>query len=337
MIKQKVQNNIKSIFTLGGILFIKEKDKIVSKYTETNLLDSVVYFDTCYFTKIYDGYAEFYDLKMNFLKRYENNEIEKYSSKFTFIDKDKLIWDYHNSDSGKNTLKYIEGVVEKVISDPFFGNIINSNFRLNFPDGIFLNPNKFTFSDILGQKSYWEYKCEEGFQASNLWIVGDENLIFCESKSDNFAGMIVKIHLTTGQIIWKSEIANTNLHYNEDQGILISFWASEVNGKNYQIIDIDKQTIDFGETETSYKLENVNTNPGTQYLHKRKLYFADQIMSISGEAPRPVKFGCFDIDTKKIDFLQEIPEARGTAISQIIYNENKLYIRTWCNRLFIYE
>ena len=328
------------IFTINNKIFLvdNEKKEIINISQNNHLPISYVKHTKNYFYDILVGQIVVYDDSFRIASKIIDPENMQFNSS---IEENADGWILMLSKRSVEEKLMAEFKIirnEEILHQNWYcGKILSNNFLLHFKYEERFNPSYFRCSDLLDTKTHCEYECEEGNQATNLWIVRNDNLIFCEKKSDNFAGVIVKVHLTSGQIVWKSEIANTNLHYNEEQGLLISFWASEVNGENYQIIDIDNQTIDFGETKTSYKLENVNTNPGTQYLHQRKLYFADQIMSISGETPRPVKFGCFDIDTKKIDFLQEIPEATGTAISQIIYNENTLYIRTWCNRLFIYE
>lgn len=151
-----------------------------------------------------------------------------------------------------------------------------------------------------------------------------------------FAGKFVKIHLQTGVVKWEREIPNVNMHYNEEQGIFISFWAGNNNGKNYQIIHIDEETIDVGEPRTDYEFDNVNTLLQNQYLEGDKLYFADNVQSY-GDKTVPIKFGRFDIKTKEIDFMQEIPIEHGIQVAQMIYNEDKLYIRMTENNLLVYE
>lgn len=228
-----------------------------------------------------------------------------------------------------------EGLIIKEINS-FFGKILNERFRLNFSEGVFVKPSSFRVSDLLDNKTYWEYKCSADKKATNLWIVRGDYLIFFENKFGTYVGNINKIHLTTGQIKWSTEIANINLHYNENLGLLVSFWANNELGKNYQIIDIDNETIETGYPNTDYELLNVNTLGETQYLAERKLYFIDSTNAYGKDLPI-VKFGRFDLDTKKIDFLQEVPEANGIGFLQVIYHEFKLYLRSYDNKLYIFE
>lgn len=107
-------------------------------------------------------------------------------------------------------------------------------------------------------------------------------------------------------------------------------------GNNFQVIDLVKQTFISGKIETGYNFENVNVHWQQQFLHQNKLYFTDNVHSY-GDDLRPIKFGCFDIETKRVDFLQEVPELLTGQFAQVIYHEDKLYLRTSGNELFIYE
>ncbi|MFC0182115.1 hypothetical protein SAMN04515674_101123 [Pseudarcicella hirudinis] len=238
---------------------------------------------------------------------------------------------------GKNEEKYLfycENLFAKE-EENIAGNLLNCKYRLHFTDP-FSPPKYFRCSDLLDEQTYWEYDCGEGIETTNLWTVRGEYLVFCTHKSDFFAGKLVKINLQTGDIKWEVDIPNTFLLYNEEQGLLTSFWASNVNGKNYLIIDIDKEQISIGEPITMNNLENVNTFGQSQYLYGSKLYFTDNVHSY-GDELRPIKFGCFNIESKQVEFLQELPQAAGGQFAQVIYHTSKLYLRTSANELFVFE
>lgn len=282
-----------------------------------------------YFYKIDSNKISLYDSQMILQKEIF---IEKPSIFFS-INEDYFVVTTILNDVKYNNFYYKNEIIAK--RPRFFGKILDKNARLNFHEGVFSNPNYFRFSDLLDETTYWEYQCEEGLQTTNQWIVRGDYLLFCEHKKLEAAGKLVKIHLPTGNIKWEVEIPNTFLLYNEAQGLFTSFWAAKEIGSHYQIIDIDHEKIEIGKAASSYDLENVNTFGETQYLHENKLYFSDQVNSYGNDL-RPIRFGCFNIVTKEVEFLQEVPEALASQFSQLIYHEDKLYLRTTDNVLYIY-
>lgn len=331
----KVINQKKHVYYLFVSLnrIFLQKKEFISNISETKTIPITQY----------DGMLSemiFYKLNDESILLFDTNldEIEKIDilkpCGFQTLEKNFYLISYENENNIYSCF-HKNGFVFK----PFvriYGKFVNSNYRLNFSEGIFLNPKKFTCSDILGDITYWEYECEQGFQAKNSWIVRGDYLLFCINKQGYFAGKLIKINIKTGVIKWQVDVPYTDMVYDENQGIFISFWAGNSNGKNYQLIDIDNETLEIGEPITDFELANVNTIGQLQYLNATKLFFADNVHSY-GNNTVPIKFGCFDIVTKKVDFLQEIPTEYGIQISQIIYNEDKLYIRMTENTLLIYE
>lgn len=238
-------------------------------------------------------------------------------------------------DEQRKVLFIQNGVIVKEVTS-FFGRILNENYKLNFPENIFVNSKYFRCSDLLDEKTYWEYTCPPGLQASNTWVVRGEYLLFCENTDGSYQGNIKKIHLPTGELKWEAAVPMTRLHYNESQGIFISFWANVDYGQYYQIIDVDNETIEFGNPITDVTLQNLPSTEGTLYLYERKLYFTD-FSNVYGDQIPKIMFGCFDIDTKEVEFLQEVPEAKGDGFAQVIYSDNKLYLRSFGNKLYVYE
>jgi hypothetical protein len=116
----------------------------------------------------------------------------------------------------------------------------------------------------------------------------------------------------------------------------VSVWGNKYAGNNYQIIDLNKRSIEVGRFQSPIMLENVAVNWQLQYLYENKLYFVDNVHSTYGEEPRPIRFGCFDIENKQLDFIQEVPEVAGGQFAQVIYHDNRLYLRTSGNELFIF-
>ncbi len=323
----------------------------VHKLDETQVLafDANLYFEydnksSLWYDKLYiyifkQGEFKVFDNNFNLKVTLTNEFITVDGSNLIFFDEDNYVLLNHFFDKINRKLIIRNVIYSNAIiyeQENYWGKHLNKNFRLNFPEGIFSNPNKFTCSDILGDTTYWEYECEQGFQAKNSWIVRGDYLLFCINRKGYFTGKFLKININTGVIKWQVDVPYTDMIYDDTQGLFISFWAGNNNGKNYQIIDIDNEALEIGEPNTDFELANVNTIGQLQYLNAAKLFFADNVHSY-GNNTVPIKFGCFDIVTKKVDFLQEIPTEYGIQISQIIYNEDKLYIRMTENTLLIYE
>lgn len=301
-----------------------------SKIVDASYLTTAVYNNTIY-TRT-NSFIMVYTSKLNILN---SIEIEN-SNGVYFVDLDRLLIasKYENS---KSTIIYFDKQKKIKEEYEFFGKFLNERYRINFPSSVFIKPKKFAFYDYNNNATLWNYNSIENYQAKNLWIIRGEYFIFCEHQKGYFAGRIIKVHLLTGEIKWNADIPYTDFQYNEEQGILVSFWGGEHNGKNYQIVNIDNETVENGEPLSNCELANVNTYGDIQYIHNRKLYFVDNVFSFSGQLANPIKFGCFDLDSKKIDFVQEVPEAAGSQFAQIKHHENKLYLRTVDNRLFIFE
>ena len=212
------------------------------------------------------------------------------------------------------------------------GRLLNGKFRLHFKDA-FASPTYFRCSDLLDTITYWEYDCGEEYVASRFYV-WNSKLVFSKSKGTDVR--LVLIDLPTGKIDWEVKIIYGAFFFDDQSGVLASVWGSRKEGGKYQIIHLQKQLVEIGEIE-EFNMEYVRVNWETQFLTRDKYYFTETVYTTANEKPSPVKFGCFDIETKKIDFLQEVPEAAGSQFTQVICHEEKLYLRTSGNELFVFE
>ncbi|MFY7827950.1 MAG: hypothetical protein ACOVQ4_12535 [Flectobacillus sp.] len=213
------------------------------------------------------------------------------------------------------------------------GILLNRRFRLHFTDP-FSAPTYFRCSNLLDTETYWDYDCGEGKEAGKFYVWND-NLVF--TKGNHEGTNLVVIELITGRVLWEIPILYGAFSFDSERGLLVSFWCSKLSGNNYQIIDLQHKSIENGTPDFSVLLENVALNWQMQYLHENKLYFVDNVYSIHGEPSHAPRFGRFDIKTKRIDFLQEVPEASGCQFEQVFYHNSKLYLRSSANQLFIFE
>ena len=327
--------DVRNIFISGSTIFYSNGKKL----TNSSNLNSIEILNLSGLRKskeiiavILDEKVVFYDTNLVIVITIENQSINNESG-LTLIDEENFI--IHNFDVSDNILIFKSGIIVSETSN-FWGWFLNENYRINYLENTFGNPKYFRCSDLLDEKTYWEYTCPPGLQASNTWVVRGEYLLFCENTDGSYQGNIKKIHLPTGELKWEAAVPMTRLHYNESQGLFISFWANVDYGQYYQIIDIDNETLEFGNPITDVILQNLPSTEGTLYLYERKLYFTD-FSNVYGDQIPKIMLGCFDIDTKEVEFLQEVPEAKGDGFAQVIYSDNKLYLRSFGNKLYVYE
>lgn len=332
--------NCTDIFCVKEQLYINDQAK--KQILNNNLAECYKYDDYCRFWydnsfiylikngefKIFDSDFNLYSIIENELITLDGSTLIFFESKDYFIS--NSVFDKIQRKLLRNEIVNLDRNIYK--RDNFWGRVLTNLFRLNFPEGIISNPTTFSCSDLLTESIYWEYDCGEGYQADRFYVWG-ENLVFV--KGGEKGAILLVIELITGKIIWETEIPHGAFNFDEERGLLVSVWGNEYVGDNYQIISLGNQTVENGKITWEYPFENVNVHWQQQYIYKNKLYFTDNIRSY-GNDWRPVKFGCFDIETKEVEFMQEL-SVLATAISQVIFNENKLYLRTENNELFIYE
>ncbi|WP_146151607.1 hypothetical protein [Dyadobacter jiangsuensis] len=220
---------------------------------------------------------------------------------------------------------------KEIYQNGFIGKILNSSFRLNFNERERNTPRNFRCSDLLDEHTYWEYDCGEGYIAGRFYM-WNEKLVFSKSKGADV--QLILIDMPTGIVDWEVEIPYGSFFFDEQNGMLTSVWGSKKEGGEFQIIHLDKRLVEIGRLE-DFNMEYVRVNWQTQYLENNKYYFTETVYTTSNERPRPIKFGRFDIETKKIDFLQEVPGSAGHQFAQVIYHDSKLYLRSSANELFI--
>lgn len=290
-----------------------------------------------YFYDILVGEILIYDASCRIVSRIIDPDIEQFNSSIAGNDKEWIMLLSKRNSERKLISEFKIISNERVLyQNRYCGKILSHNFLIHFKYDERFKPSNFRCSDLMDTTTYWEYTCPTGLQASNTWVVRGEYLLFCENTDGSYQGNIKKIHLPTGELKWEAAVPMTRLHYNESQGLFISFWANVDYGQYYQIIDIDNETIDFGNPITDVILQNLPSTEGTLYLYERKLYFTDFSNAYGDQIPK-IMFGFFDIDTKEVEFLQEVPEAKGDGFAQIIYSDNKLYLRSFGNKLYVYE
>lgn len=160
---ETLQKNIYFVFHISEKIFF-QKTAFISNLNSTKnipitqfngMLSEVIFF------KLNESEIILYDLDLN--------ELEKISicnsCGFQMISKNYYFISYELGNKIYYCF-YINGIQNKSF-DRFYGKILNTTYRLNFPDGTFTNPSTFTCSNLFGETTYWEYDFGEGLQANN--------------------------------------------------------------------------------------------------------------------------------------------------------------------------
>ncbi len=230
---------------------------------------------------------------------------------------------YYNFYSNDNLVKVEENIV---------GKFLNSEYRLHF---------KFRFkpiiyfrcSDLLDEVTCWEYDCGEGYTAArfNVW---KNTLVF--TKSRDLDSYLLMIDLPTGDILWETSIPYPDFILDEETGLLISVWGSEQAGNNYQMVNLNKRTIEGGKILPQFSFHNVNLAHSFRDGHY--LYFTDSPVQYGDnwvfDTPR---IGCFDYMNKILIYYKEIPELKEKGINQMVVKGDTFYLRTPENELYIFK
>ncbi|MFK7061448.1 hypothetical protein V3Q90_15120 [Flavobacterium oreochromis] len=220
--------------------------------------------------------------------------------------------------------------------DFFYGKFLNKDYcyrlkkRKDFQH--------FRLTDLLNTKTYFEHQCEEGYELVSDFYIWQETLIFMYFKDVDL--ILEQRDIKTGKIIWKTNIQDSSFIFDDERGIMVSIWGNSgkysENKDQYQIIDLKRRTVEIGFPQKSFDFINVESHMGSA-LYKNKLYFSDNPFSYVNQEPNPIYVGCFDIESKKVDFIQVIPEMAGSQVAQIICNDDKLYVRSANGDLIVYE
>lgn len=196
----------------------------------------------------------------------------------------------------------------------------------------------FRLSNILDTNTYFEFQCDEGYELHTDFYIWKDSLIFMYYKDTEL--ILEQKELPTGKTLWKIPIEDGTFCFDKERGIMASIWGKsgmyDDSTDQYQTINLNTQTIEIGSPAKDFKFAQVESHMGT-YLHGDKLYFSDNPFSYAGKEPNAPSVGCFDIKTKKVDFIQEIPEMAGSSIADIIYNNKKLYVRSSNGDLIAYQ
>jgi hypothetical protein len=282
------------------------------------------------------------------------NEIKIFDEKFMLIKKILIEYPTGISFYGGIDTYIIRHGIEKDKYSIFFqdkflkgeeastmGKTLNSEIRLNFKHR-FEPISYFRCSNLTDSETYWIYECDEE-QVIGGFTVFQEKLLFYTTEKDKEPYQakywLNILDITTGQRLHHIECRNRNACFDAERGLFVAVAGSTQNRDNikiYEIIDVttgERLCEDMKEDVSFYW---VGTN--IQYLAHNCLYFIDNSWQI-GEEKINVnpKIGCFNFIKKELVYFKTLPEITEKQISQIMVHENKIYLRTVTDELYVFE
>jgi hypothetical protein len=283
---------------------------------------------------IQNSVIDFFDAQLTKISSFKSEKINYESGLDVFSASNFVIHNFIESD---NLSIVRNSKIEEEISD-FWGKVINEKFIIHYNEQVFKNPKSFKLTNFLNTETYFEFKCGLGYELISEFYIWEDTLVFMYFKDLDLK--LEQLDIKTGKIIWKTKIQDSSFIFDKERGLMVSIWGNSgkysENKDQYQIIDLKTQTVEIETPQKSFDFINVESHMGSA-LYKNKLYFSDNPFSYANEDPNPIYIGCFDIETKKVDFIKEIPEMAGSQVAEIICNEEKLYVRSSNGDLIVYE
>ena len=330
---------VRKLGLVGNNLIYDNYDVLQCFNNDTNVLKTNGYpsFIGGHIIFVYDRMAEVYNPRFENKLEVRCPEISDGEIGIDFVSKDLMIWsrysrentkrDYYRS-SEAGTIKYLS-TINFVILDKDRGLFLNKELS---------NPTHLRCTDEMAKTTYFEYQCPDGREiVRTSFLTCNNQLVFVENTQK--VAEIVCLDLDSGDEVWREKggLPRTFDKINS-RSVLFSYDRDERYPKQatYRIVDLKNHTIKSGKAHCDFKLSNVADIKYLRTFNGDRMYFVDNQYSISGVSNAP-KFGCFNIETKEVEFVQELPYKDHSSIDQIIYNEGKLFIRTTVEKLFVYE
>lgn len=335
----KIDNVKNNIWNIGNNIIIL-KNKTLINLDNKNVLNYENDVNRCFYSNNY-----IYHIKkdvliilngdFNILNTIKQNDATGLS---VFDENNYAIW-FENEDGDEYFHLYKENK-EEGTSDFFFGKFLNANYSYRFRTR--KQKNLFKLSNLLNTHTYFEYQCEPGEEVIGDIINYKENLIFytkeIEKELYDSKFWINVLDIKTGKTIYKILTEHYGACFDYQKGLFISIQGSNQNNeiiKKYEIVDVNNGTVEKNFFDFDQEMFAVGT--AVQYINDNKLYFADNVYSYEEQKRKCPKIGSFDLTTRQISFFEELKEAEGYSVNQIIVKENRLYAKIDNDELIVLE
>lgn len=189
--------------------------------------------------------------------------------------------------------------------------------------------NTLTTYASLFKDELWQHTLPEGFKIFGSIQAIDDVLFFIAYK-DNHYQLVTGLDIETGTVLYQNQYEVTNERkfisahaYNPLDKLFYGL------GDVYQIFN--PKTGEIVLEKTVEECESKVIRPYVNSIYENKLWF------ISGKY-EDVKFGCLDLDTQEVEFIQDFPQENDEMFEAPIYHENKLYLKgIHYNQLYVFE
>ncbi|KRD58278.1 hypothetical protein ASE40_18265 [Flavobacterium sp. Root935] len=252
-----------------------------------------------------------------------------------FDENNYVIW-FENEDGDEYYSFYKENNAEGT-ADSFFGKFLDISYSYRFKKR--KERSSFVLSNLLNTNTYFEYKCEPHEEIAGDIIKYKGILTFytreIEKELYDSKYWINVLDIKTRQIIYKILVEHYGANFNYKKGQFVSIQATNQNNKivkSYEILNINNGVIQRDNFKFNEEMFSVGT--AVQYIDNNKLYFVDNVYSYEEQKKKSPKIGCFNVETKQIDFFEELKEAEGFSINQIISKNDLIYVKTDNNEVF---
>jgi hypothetical protein len=342
--------NVFSFFKVKDSLIVIERDEItreqISKILGTQKKMKTQFLRNCgdYLYDLGIDKILIYDSEFNYLYDIKEKGISLDNTSVDFLDDEILIISQSIWDDNYNLVSYFNYYehTNKKERDVYCGRFLNNQFRINFIYEERYNPTYIRLSNLLDTETYFEYNCEQGEEITGEIIKYKEKLIFYtrerEKQLYDSKFWINVLDIKTGKTIYKILVENYGACFDYGKGQFVSILGTNQNNKiikKYEIVDVNNGTVDRDDFNFHQEMFAVGT--AVQHTNNNKLYFVDNVYSYIEQKRKSPKIGCFDVTTKQITFFEELKEAEGFSINQIISKDNMTYVKTDNNELFVLE
>ncbi|WP_018971194.1 PQQ-binding-like beta-propeller repeat protein [Rubritalea marina] len=173
-------------------------------------------------------------------------------------------------------------------------------------------------------KELFHHQLPEGFTFREVDVIDD--VLFLESwKGGNEVMRLTGLNANTGELLWKREYSipyRTNCIVSTREGKLY-YGLSQ---KYFQILNPVTGEFVVNISVEGMFPKGVAPEVNLQSIQDGKLWF------VSGRGPDAC-FGCFDIEARSLDFIQQHPLEGDDIFDTPIFHEGKLYLRTKFEKL----
>lgn len=313
-----IENNL--IYRSKNILYVNSKEISIEKNIEYLFKSNEILFAKSNENLVF---LDFSDNKFKNLIKYKTEE-------FQFIGKNKYIFIDYDSNENLFEISFFNNnsIVWKLNLKYFFNiEFENSNILIKRDT---LKTKHISLIDTEKGFIKWEYRLPENFEIYLKPYLISNILYFTAYNQFQKNQLVTGLDIETGKVIWQHQYEVTSANkfisapaFNEKNQLFYGI------GHIYQVFN--PKTGEIVLEKIFDESKNYNLLVDAQAIYDNKLWF------VSGGG-RNTKFGYVNIDTHKLEFLQDLPHEEYEVFDTPVFHEGKLYLRgKHQNNLYVFE